>query len=368
VEARPDDRILVVIQLDGGNDGLNTVIPYADENYARLRRELRIKDSDIIKLDDAIGLHPAMKPAADLLDDGRLSIIQGVGYPNPNRSHFESMAIWHHARIPTEEHDGNGWLGRAAECLPGRRGAMGDSIYVGAEAVPVALRGRRANAVSLQTEDDLRLAESVASPQSSAPGLDVSEFVERTIAQSFDAARQFGKSNGSASAAEYPSTKLAGKLRLISKLLKLDGGTRIFYASQSGYDTHSAQLYTHYDLLRELAGALKAFLNDLKAARLDDRVIILAFSEFGRRAAENGSAGTDHGAAAPVLLAGPAMGQRIIGTHPSLIDLDQGDLKMSLDFRCVYATLLEKWLRMEPATVLSGNFASLTMLDIEDRS
>jgi uncharacterized protein (DUF1501 family) len=352
----------VVIQLDGGNDGLNTVIPYADENYARLRRELRIKDSDIIKLDDAIGLHPAMKPAADLLDDGRLSIIQGVGYPNPNRSHFESMAIWHHARIPTDEHDGNGWLGRAVEFLPDRRGAMGHSIYVGAEAVPVALRGRRAYAVSLQSEDDLRLADSVTAPPWSSPTFDVAEFVQRTVAQSFAASRQFAKSNDTTSSAEYPSTKLAGKLRLISKLLQLDGGTRIFYASQPGYDTHSSQLYAHYDLLRELAGALRAFLNDLKAAGLADRVMVLAFSEFGRRALENGSAGTDHGAAAPVFIAGPAVRQRIVGTHPSLADLDQGDLKMSLDFRCVYATLLKNWLGIAPENVLASHFEPLNIL------
>ena len=152
-----DDRILVVIQLDGGNDGLNTVIPYADENYARFRRELRIKTDDILKLDDAVGLHPSMKAAAELFDDSRLAIVQGVGYPNPNRSHFESMAIWHHARLDADEHDGNGWLGRAAESMQPRNTSTADSIYIGADAVPVALRGRRANALSLQNESDLQL-------------------------------------------------------------------------------------------------------------------------------------------------------------------------------------------------------------------
>src|SRR6478609_6425408 len=141
-------RKLLVIQLDGGNDGLNTVIPYADENYARYRRELRIKTDDILKLDDAVGLHPSMKAAADLFHDNRLTIVQGVGYPNPNRSHFESMAIWHHARLAAGDHDGNGWLGRAAESLHPRGTSIPDSIYIGADTVPVALRGRRANALS----------------------------------------------------------------------------------------------------------------------------------------------------------------------------------------------------------------------------
>src|SRR5882724_10473237 len=157
-DAKPDDRVLVVIQLDGGNDGLNTVIPFADENYARFRRELRIKTDEVLKLDDAVGLHPSMKAAADLVQDGRLAIVQGVGYPNPNRSHFESMAIWHHARLATGDHDGNGWLGRAAESMQPRNTSTPDSIYIGADAVPVALRGRRASPVSLQNEADLKLA------------------------------------------------------------------------------------------------------------------------------------------------------------------------------------------------------------------
>ena len=147
----------------------------------------------------------------------------------------------------------------------------------------------------------------------------------------------------------YPETKLATKLQLVSKLLKLGGGTRIYYVSQSGYDTHAAQLYTHSQLLHELAGALKAFLNDLKASKLDERIVVLAFSEFGRRVEENGSAGTDHGAAAPVFLAGSPVRGGLTGQHPSLTDLDQGDLKMAIDFRQVYATLLAQWLERRAA-------------------
>ena len=160
-DAKPDDRTLVVIQLDGGNDGLNTVVPFADELYARHRQELRIKPQDVLKLDANVGLHPQMKPAAELFESGRLGIVQGVGYPNPNRSHFESMSIWHHAGIAGDDHDGIGWLGRTADTWtkPGHQSS--GSIYVGAEAPPVALRGRRAHVLSLESEADLRLASAV---------------------------------------------------------------------------------------------------------------------------------------------------------------------------------------------------------------
>jgi uncharacterized protein (DUF1501 family) len=368
-DAKPDERVLVVIQLDGGNDGLNTIVPYADENYARFRRELRIKNEDVLKLDAAVGLHPSMKPAAELFEDGRLTIVQGVGYPNPNRSHFESMAIWHHARLKEDEHDGNGWLGRAAELLEPRKIAGADSIYVGPDAVPVAIRGRRANSVSLQNEADLQLAATVGVNASEQAGaLDVAAFVQRTVAQSFEAAKRFRESKpGNTASGEYPGTaypgsRLAGKLQLVSKLLQLDGGTRIYYVSQSGYDTHAAQEYQHSQLLREFSGALRAFLNDLKAAQLDDRVVVMAFSEFGRRVQENGSAGTDHGAAGPVFLAGSPVRGGLIGKHPLLSDLDQGDLKPALDFRRIYATLLERWLGVDSKAVLGQPFEPLPCL------
>jgi uncharacterized protein (DUF1501 family) len=365
---QPDDRVLVVIQLDGGNDGLNTVIPYADENYARFRRELRIKAEEILKLNDSIGLHPQLKSAADLVQDGRLAVIQGVGYPNPNRSHFESMAIWHHARTRSDEHDGHGWLGKAGELVQPRKTATADSIYVGDEALPVALRGRRASAVSLQNEADLHLADVgwavPTTPTVEPSSSDLSSFVQRTVAQSFAAAQQFRASSDSqkSTGENYPGTKLGQKLQLVARLLKLGGDTRIFYVSQSGYDTHAAQLYQHAQLLSEFAGALKAFLDDLQAARLHDRVVILAFSEFGRRAAENDSAGTDHGAAGPVFLAGPAVRPGPIGRHPSLTDLDHGDLKMSIDFRQIYATLLDQWIGVSAARVLDADFDHLALL------
>jgi len=377
-DVQADERVLVVIQLDGGNDGLNTVIPFADENYAQFRRELRLKTQDVLKLNDSVGLHPAMKAAADLYNDGRLAIVQGVGYPNPNRSHFESMAIWQQARLAADEHDGNGWLGRAAEHLPHKPDAA-DSIYIGSDAVPVALRGRRANALALQSEADLKLAISELPPPARRPAANIASFVQRSLEESFAAARQFGQSGDAKSSkiAGYPDTPLATRLKLVARMMMLGGGTRIYYVSQPGYDTHAAQLYPHEQLLREFAGALQAFLNHLQEAHLAERTLVLAFSEFGRRVDENGSAGTDHGAAGPVFVAGEATRGGIVGEHPSLTELsgvnrdpvspdqakpDQGDLQMKLDFRQVYATLLSDWLGVNASAVLGADFHRLSLI------
>lgn len=369
-DARPDDRMLVVIQLDGGNDGLNTVVPFADELYNKNRQELRINASDVLKLDDAVGLHPQMKPAAELFEGGRVAVVQGVGYPNPNRSHFESMAIWHQARLASDDHDGIGWLGRTADTWMKPGAASSGSVYVGTEAPPVALRGRRAQALSLEGEADLKLAASVAlenTTRRDAPSEAVSDlgaFVQRAVDQSYAAARQFSESTVAQAGTNdgYPASKLGQKLKLISRLMKLGGGTRLYYASQSGYDTHSAQGYTHGQLLREFAAGLKAFLNDLQAAKLDERVVVLTFSEFGRRVDENASAGTDHGAAGPVFLAGSPVRGGVLNRHPSLSDLDMGDLKMQVDFREIYATLLQRWLGVDSSIILGGSFAQFDCL------
>ena len=362
-DAGKDDRILVIIQLDGGNDGLNTVIPYKDENYTKQRRELRIPAQDVLKLNDSIGLNPGMRDAADLFHGGRFTIVQGVGYPNPNRSHFESMSIWQHARLASPQHDANGWLGRAVDALPKRSPAVADAVFVGNEAIPVALLGRRVNAISLERESDLALLSPSAAPLTPASGDDLRAFVTRIQEESFQAARRLDqeKSKDRTSAA-YPATGLAQHLQLVSRLIKLGTGTRVFYTAQGGYDTHSNQAYAHRLLLNEFSGAVGAFLNDLKAAKLAERVLVMAFSEFGRRVKENGSAGTDHGSAGPVFLAGSSVRDGLVGDHPSLIDLDQGDLKMSIDFRSVYASILKDWLGIDAISVLGKTFPAVSLL------
>ena len=349
-----DDRILVVIQMDGGNDGLNTVIPFRDAKYAEVRKELRIPEKEIHRLGDEIGLHPSMKAVAELFKEGRMTIIQGVGYPNPNRSHFESTAIWQHARLEVTQHDSIGWLGRTADTWHPKNANGPDSVYVGSESIPIALRGRRSEAMSLSEESDLHLNTTVADGK--APGNnadDLTIYVQRSLDSSFESARRFAETSKLESSSEvaYPVSELARKLHLVSRLIKLGGGARIYYVTQPGYDTHSAQLFTHQRLLREFAQGVKAFLDDLKAAKLEQQVAVMAFSEFGRRVQENGSAGTDHGVAGPMFLAGGAVRGGIVGAHPSLTDLDDGALKVSIDFRQIYSSVLNDWLGVSPEAI-----------------
>lgn len=359
-DARFDDRILVVVQLDGGNDGLNTIVPLKDELYPKLRPTLHIRSDDALKINEEIGFHPGMKAAAELLEEDRLSILQGVGYPNPNRSHFESMAIWQHARLDSSAHDSIGWLGRSMDARPS---SETDAIFIGEGATPVALRGRRSQAASMASQSDLELAIPMPSVTGAPQTDSLAAFVTRSLDDSFRTAKRFSESSlPSADGAAYPRSKLAGQLKLISRLIKLDGATRVFYVSQPGYDTHASQSFQHRQLLSTLSGALNAFAEDMKASGLAERVLTMCFSEFGRRVAENGSAGTDHGAAGPIFLVGNSVKAGLVGAHPSLADLDQGDLKHALDFRSLYASLLERWLGIEASEILQGEFEPIDCL------
>lgn len=365
-EPQRDRRVLVVIQLDGGNDGLNTVVPFRDENYARLRPKLAIKPEQLIKLSDDVALHPSLKSAGKLFEDKRLSIVQGVGYPNPNRSHFRSMAIWHAARLEESDHGQYGWLGR---CLDQRVApeTSPDAVYAGAGAVPVALWGRRSTTAAISSLDDLSLAVPAEMLRAAATepvgASDLAQLVARANDEAFTTAERLTAvtREPQKAAGGYGDSRLAQQLKVISALLKADSPARVFYASQSGYDTHAVQLNEHAQLLRTLAAALKGFLDDMAASGLSDRVLVLAFSEFGRRAAENDSAGTDHGAAGPVFLAGDGVAGGIIGPTPNLGDLVEGDVRMAVDFRQVYATVLDGWLDVRPADVLAGEFAPLPL-------
>jgi uncharacterized protein (DUF1501 family) len=353
-----DGRVLVVIQLDGGNDGLNTVVPHADDGYARNRQALRLEAKNLIRVTDGIGLHPSMRAAGDLLESGRLAIVPGVGYPNPDRSHFASMAIWQTARLDPEEHKGPGWIGRGLDA--DRAG----STFVGKGAIPAALRGRRSIASSLERIDDLTVAPTLARPSAdSGDSGDLAAFVRRSTLDAYTSSDRLAElARGRNDPARYPGTTLGERLKLVARLMKGGYASRVFYASQGGYDTHSQQANSHFGLLNELSGALKAFLDDLAAAKLADRVLVVCFSEFGRRVKENDSAGTDHGAAGPVFLAGPGVLAGLQGDYPSLSDLDDGDLKPTVDFRRVYATALETWLGLPSEGPLGGKFAPLPLL------
>ncbi len=369
--AEPDARALVVVQLDGGNDGINTVVPYADDGYGRARVKLRLENDKLHKLDDRVALHPRMNDAKELFDDGRLCIVQGVGYPNPDRSHFRSMRIWQTASFDDDRHDAYGWLGGALDqwALTQKEGAVANAIYVGEQETPVALWSRRSVATALTATEDLRLtlpmetAPGPANGQRSSSALE--QFVSKQVLSAYEAAGEFTRRQSAqpiGGGSDYPDTELASQLKLVSQLLQSGVNSRVFYTTQSGYDTHSAQLYKHSRLLREFAGALKAFCDDLKSAKLDDRVIVLAFSEFGRRVKENDSHGTDHGTAGPVFLAGTPVKGGLLGAAPDLANLDGGDLKMQIDFRQVYAAILDDWLEVDSKSVLGESFEKVGVL------
>jgi uncharacterized protein (DUF1501 family) len=361
-----DGRILVVLQLDGGNDGINTVVPSGDEAYRKLRRELRLPAEKLCKVSDGIGLHPAMSPAADLLESGRLAIVQGVGYPNPNRSHFESMAIWQTARLEHRDEAAPGWLGRALDAASPGDGPA--AVHVGDQSLPRALMARRVVTTSFADASDFSLSLpapiGTAKRDHEAKLDDLDTFVSRVVTGAYRTAADLDAvaTRRIDPSARYPESELARHFQLVARSIKSGSPARVYYLIQSGYDTHAVQFPGHAQLLRDFSGALRAFIDDLVAAKLADRVVAMAFSEFGRRPDENGSLGTDHGTAGPVFVAGPNACAGLHGKTPALGDLEAGDLKWSTDFRSVYATLLDRWLGLPSQEVLDGRFEDLPII------
>ncbi|MGO9468292.1 MAG: DUF1501 domain-containing protein [Isosphaeraceae bacterium] len=375
--AKDGDRVLVVVQLLGGNDGLNTVVPHGIDGYNRARRVLRLPASQIQKITPEIGLHPSMSAMARLAEKGKLAIVQGVGYPNPDRSHFRSMEIWETAKL---ENDAKaletGWLGRALDAQGRKPGGDPLGLHVGARSLPLALRTKKTEVPSLDsletyqlkitgTDQERKMTRTALSRlaqverKSDDPLLGFIRQTTLSAYESSDRIEQLAKKP--AGTTKYPGFSLARHLELIARIIKAGFGTRIFYTSLDGFDTHANQLGSHAALLTELSDSIGAFHEDLAAAGQADRVAILTFSEFGRRVRENASQGTDHGAAAPVFVAGPLAKAGLIGAHPSLDDLDDGDLKFHTDFRRVYAAVLGDWLGCKPETVVGKGFDPLPL-------
>jgi uncharacterized protein (DUF1501 family) len=303
-----------------------------------------------------------MRAAADLLESGRLAIVQGVGYPNPNRSHFESMNIWQTAKPGKPGVETLGWLGRALDKAAHEDGPA--AVFVGDENLPLALFARRATSASFADASDLALALPAPPGASSSAGDDLAAFVNRAVTNAYATAAEIeaAAAKGGDPRARYPETGLAKRLELVARSIKAGSTARVFYVIQSGYDSHAVQLPTQAQLLREFSGAVKAFLDDLAASKLADRLVLMAFSEFGRRPEENGSLGTDHGTAGPLFVAGPSVKPGLFGKTPLLGDLEDGNLKWSTDFRSVYATLLADWLRLPADEILGGTFATMPLL------
>jgi uncharacterized protein (DUF1501 family) len=373
---RQRGRVLVIVQLDGGNDGLNTVVPFRDDTYRRLRPTLAVPANQVLRLNDDLGFHPSLTGFKRLYDDRKLAVVQSVGYPNPNRSHFESMAIWHTARLDPNRGT-PGWLAR---CLDrGFSGSRRDAaaLHVSPLLLPQALRGGMQHVPGLSLPEQLRrrlgmpepdaaaqraALDQIAQRQHGVPG-SLLQFVERTTVVSYASSARIERILRDAPTTAYPEFYgLARRLRLVAQLIKAGLETAIYYTELGGFDTHAAQFNSHAGLLREVGESLRAFVDDLHAAGEAERVLVLVFSEFGRRLAENGSAGTDHGTAAPVFLLGSAIRPGVHGPNPNLHDLADGDPRFAIDFRRVYATILDRWLACPSEAVLGARYEHVPLI------
>ncbi|NQU23295.1 MAG: DUF1501 domain-containing protein, partial [Candidatus Nealsonbacteria bacterium] len=352
-ESRRDrgETILVVVQLSGGNDGLNTVVPYTDDEYARNRTTLRLPTDKLHKIDDSLGFHPRMEAFERLYKEGHLTIVQGVGYENQNRDHDGGMRDWHTAE-PGRTDSQTGWLGRATDKLWNSDDPVAPAMFVGPIALPFGLNAERVVVPSVHTLRDLALRQS---PGTSVDGKHLAELpradtgnpllplLERTTAATrADTRRIEAVAAAPGSKIEYPAMPLAGTLRTVAQLIRAELGVRIFYTELGGggiggFDNHANQLGNHCALLHQLSESVAAFVGDLRRDKLLDRVLLMTFSEFGRTVKENGRRGTGHGEAAPVFLAGGRLRGGLLGPHPSLTDLNANAPRFHTDFRRVYA-------------------------------
>jgi uncharacterized protein (DUF1501 family) len=392
-----DGTILVVLQMAGGNDGLNTVVPYADDAYHVARPRLRLANDQVLKIDNHIALNPKLTGVKALYDDGHLAVVQGVGYPNPNRSHFRSTEIWQ-TGSDADRTLSEGWLGRYFDnCCSGADPTVGVAI---GEETPQAFAAKNPTGVTFSRPDQFRF-------QSSEPGggqMSAEEIFFRQLNESgagddggtvaTNAGGSIGAISGKAkndlstldflqrtaldaqlssdkilaiarkykSTVPYPQGQLAASLNIIARMIAGGLPTRVYYASQGGFDTHAGQINTHERLMGEFNDAVAAFVADLKQQGNFERVLLMTFSEFGRRLQENANGGTDHGAAAPMFVLGGAVKAGLFGKYPSLTELDHGDLKFTTDFRCVYGTVLDRWLKAPSETVLGRKFPALSIV------
>ncbi|HEX4085994.1 MAG TPA: DUF1501 domain-containing protein [Chthoniobacteraceae bacterium] len=400
VPAETDATILVVLQLSGGNDGLNTVVPFANDLYYKARPTIGIPRDATLKINDQIGLHPSLAPLKAEYDAGHMAIIQNTGYPNPNRSHFRSMEIWHTAGDSTGPSLTYGWLGRYfdAQCSGADPHKVIDNADIGVsfgKVMPQAFRNQSNVGLAVDNPntfqwnasgETLGLAKAqeeifahlnqpggvAASPMSSMATLGAIndtepatlDFLRHTAMNAMLAGDRIrsilGKDAKHGTA--YPQSELGNQLGMIAKLIGGGFPTRVYYAYQGGFDTHANQLGTHARVLADVAQSVHAFRNDLKQQQNSQRVMVVAFSEFGRRVAENGSAGTDHGAAAPVFLFGDSLKAGVHGHAPDLAALTDGDIVYDTDFRSVYATVLERWLGAPSAPLLGRPFGMLPIV------
>ena len=364
------DRVLVVINLQGGNDGLNMVVPHGMPQYYRYRPSLGIAPRDVLQIDRVVGLNPQMTSLKSMFDAGNVAIVQGAGYPKPDHSHFRSTEIWQTAA--PERYESTGWVGRYLDAADLPKENLFNAVAL-APVLPELMLSRRVDVPAIAGLRGYGLTSDRNAPQRSAfSSLLHDERVPfaspylATVATIEDHAQRGSQElpkllAGYTTTAAYPATAIGRSLALAAQIAGSRLGTRVIYVQHGSFDTHAGQRPTQDRLLRELSDGLKAFYDDLAAHGNEKRVLTLTFSEFGRRVAENASRGTDHGEAAPMLLVGGRVKGGLYGAHPSLDDLDNGDMRFTLDFRSVYATVLEKWFARSPSEILAGTFPTLTL-------
>lgn len=360
-DAHVCDGILVIVTLYGGNDGINTVIPYADNAYYDARPELAYAPNDVLHLDDHLGLNPAMKGLAQLWNQRQLAIVRGVGYPKPDHSHFRSMDIWQSAS-PAEPVS-TGWIGRWLD-------ATGDdplrAVHIGS-VLPLLAVGENQTAAALSTAtltDSNSRRSDILGGAMQALGTDdpTDTPAMAAVRRSYRAARTTGAAFAPIKAAKAAGNALTGRLSMVAAAIRARVPTRVYLVHLGGFDTHADERDTQQELLQKFDEAATAFLREMAADRCGRNVVMLAYSEFGRRVAANASQGTDHGTAGPVFVAGVPVKGGFYGEEPSLTDLDRGDLKPTTDFRDIYHDLLAQTLGVDPAMSVGSGRKSLGLL------
>lgn len=362
-------KVLVVVQFSGGNDGLNTVIPYSNDLYYNLRPNLAVPSAEVLRMNDELALNPAMTDLKSLYDDGLLGVLGNVGYPNPDRSHFRSMDIWH-TGSSSDEYWQSGWLGRYldSECAGCERPYHALELDDG---LSLALKGEHRSGFAMSSPEQLRKNTDGALLKALAKYEEVhnhdnesAAYLYKTLVDTQASADYLVEQAGMGRAeGDYPPTAFGQDLRQIAGLILADTDTRIFYVSLTGFDTHANQKGRQERLLEQYAQGMKAFVSDMKSNGLLNDVLVMTFSEFGRRARENGSRGTDHGTANNIFLLGGGLKQAgCYSKGPDLANLDNDDLVYQTDFRQVYAEILNKWLEADPVSILKHRFDPLGLL------
>ncbi len=354
---------LVMIQFLGGNDGLNTVIPYNNDVYYKLRRNIGIKKDQVIALDQELGLNPAMTALKELYDQGYVSVINNVGYPNPDRSHFRSMDIWQSASSSTD-YLSTGWLGRYldSECQWPYEAIEIDNN------LSLAMKGKKRSGIA--TKNARQLFEETKAPYFETVAAYVKPemldddnlgYLYKTMLDTTSSAKYiFETQKTYHNTAEYPDTSFAKELKTVATFINSGLGTSVYYVNLTGFDTHVGQLNRQESLLKQYSEGVAAFVKDLKSTHAFEDTLIVTFSEFGRRVEENASGGTDHGTASNLFVIGGNLKKKgIFNSGPDLLNLADGDLKHHIDFRQVYATVLDNWLKADSVGILGERFVNL---------